>query len=323
MINRLHFYKTSILWLGSAVTLVLLSLSFSTHTLAQEKRQVILDADTGNEVDDLFAVARALIEPSWNITALNATQWQNSLWTQPETMENSHRLNQMIAGHLGVNVHLRRGGVNRMFDWGDQAQHSAAAYEIIKQAKALKAGNKLTVVALGALTNVGSALVIDPSIAKHIDVFWLGSRYDFKQGLMRTLDFNAMMDQQALHKVLESEVSLHVIPVNVAAKLTFDYDRWYKTFHHVHPFTDFLMARWDQHLDGARQRRTIWDLALIEAMIHPDMATITKVKTSKEFGNRTIHYYSDIDAEAMRQDFKKTLLAYLKSTGRSNKLKQR
>ena len=38
----------------------------------------ILDADTGNEVDDYYALARALAESSWEITSLNATQWQTS-----------------------------------------------------------------------------------------------------------------------------------------------------------------------------------------------------------------------------------------------------
>ena len=61
--------------------------------VAQEKIPVIIDADTGNEVDDLYALARALIEPSWDILALNAAHWQTSHWAIPQTMENSHRLN--------------------------------------------------------------------------------------------------------------------------------------------------------------------------------------------------------------------------------------
>ncbi len=128
--------------------------------LAQQKQRLILDADTGNEVDDLYAISRALIEPSWEITALNATQWQTSHWAVDQSMENSHRLNQMILGHLGLSVKALRGGVDRMYDWGDKAQHSAAVYEIIQQARDLSGEEKLTVVALGALTNVASAIYL-------------------------------------------------------------------------------------------------------------------------------------------------------------------
>ncbi|MEM1128850.1 MAG: nucleoside hydrolase, partial [Bacteroidota bacterium] len=146
--------------------------------LAQAPRPVILDADTGNEIDDLYALARALVEPSWEVLALNAAQWQASHWAVPETMENSHRLNQVMVGYTGVDVPTLRGGATRMYDWGDQAQHSAAAYEIIRRARALPEGDSLTVVVLGALTNVASAVYIDPSVASKLAVYWLGSTYD-------------------------------------------------------------------------------------------------------------------------------------------------
>ncbi len=110
-----------------------------------------------------------------------------------------------------------------MYDWGDRAQHSAAAYEIIKQAKAQKEGEKLNVIALGALTNVASAIFIDPSIAKNIKLYWLGTTYDFEKSILRKDDFNCAMDQYALTHLLFSEVEMHIIPVSVASKMTFDY----------------------------------------------------------------------------------------------------
>ena len=98
-------------------------------------KTIVLDADTANEVDDIYAIVAALNIADWNIVALNATQWQTSHWTSPNAMEDSHRLNQVIVGYMGTNTPTKRGGVARMYDWGDKAQHSAAAYEIIKQAK--------------------------------------------------------------------------------------------------------------------------------------------------------------------------------------------
>ena len=129
---------------------------------AQDKMNVILDADTGNEVDDPYAIVRALLEPSWNILALNATHWQTSQWATDQSMEDSHRLNQMILGYMGIGIKTRRGGAARMYDWGDRARHSAAAYEIIQQAKALPEGEKLTVIALGALTMLPPPFILNP-----------------------------------------------------------------------------------------------------------------------------------------------------------------
>ena len=37
----------------------------------QVKIPLIIDADTANELDDLFAIARAISEPNFNILAIN------------------------------------------------------------------------------------------------------------------------------------------------------------------------------------------------------------------------------------------------------------
>lgn len=131
-------------------------------------------------------------------------------------MENSHRLNQLLLGEMGLSVKTRRGGIARMYDWEDKARHSAAAYEIIEQAKLMPEGQKLTVIVLGALTNVASAIHIDPSIESRIKLYWLGTRYDFEEDILSTVDFNSMMDIQALQIMLKYEVEMHVMPGSVA-----------------------------------------------------------------------------------------------------------
>lgn len=277
---------------------------------AQDKLPVILDADTGNEVDDLFAVARVLIEPSWDILALNATQWQTSHWAMPESMENSHRVNQVLAGYLDVPVKLRRGGAARMYDWGDQAQHSAAAYEIIKQAKMMPAGEKLTVVALGALTNVASAIYIDPSIESRISLYWLGSNYDFEEGTMSKTDFNCVMDVQALDIMLKSDVEMHVMPINVALAMEFTYEETEAMLRGRHGLGDYLVDRWYDHLDGLRTLRWIWDLGLVGAMLYPEWAETVEITTSKENGSRPITYYTSVDGEKVKAEFFEKINAY-------------
>ena len=287
------------------------ALVFIFSVQAQDRLPVIIDADTGNEVDDLYALSRGLIEPSWNILALNATHWQTSHWAIENTMENSHRLNGVILGHLGLDLKTRRGGVARMYDWGDMAQHSAAAYEIIHQARAMPEGKKLTVIALGALTNVGSALFVDPSIADKLSLYWLGTSYDFEEGITSTNDFNCIMDVQALHLILQSNVELHIMPINVAAKLDFTFTETKSQLAGRHELGDFLCDRWVTHLDGLRKNRVIWDVALIEAIVHPEWADTQTIQASKDFGHKTIHYYSDIEADKMKAEFFREVNAFL------------
>lgn len=292
----------------SIFSLLLLTYNFA-HS--QSLRKVILDADTGNEVDDPYAIVRALIEPSWEITSLNAAQWQASQWTTPESMEDSYRLNQEIVSLLKLGIKTRRGGIKRMYDWGDMAQHSAAAYEIIKQAKAMPKDEKLTVIALGALTNVASAIFIDPTISSSIELYWLGTTYDFEKKIFKKNDFNCMMDPQALEIMLMSSVDMHIIPVNVAQHMKFQYLETKEKLEGKHPMADFLVDRWRYHIDGGRYERNIWDLALIQAILFPKSVKEVKIRTSRDNGDRDIWFYQEFDAKMFKEEFFKTTLSYL------------
>lgn len=282
---------------------------------AQDTRKVILDADTGNEVDDLYAIVRALIEPSWDVLGLNATQWQVSHWATDNTMTDSYRLNDVLLSYLQMNnrVVSNRGAEARLYDWGHKSQTSAASNFIISEAHKTSEGEKITVIAVGALTNVASAILDDPSIQDKISLYWVGSSYDHATGIMQNTDFNSVMDIQALDVILKSEVELHIIPKQVTSQMVFYWEETREKFEGKHDLLDYLLQRWYNHVDGGVRERTLWDLALIQAMIHPDHAEEVMVRTSKERGDRGIWVYKDIDEDFMRQEFFETTLKYLEA----------
>jgi inosine-uridine nucleoside N-ribohydrolase len=283
--------------------LVLILLCSTLVVTAQTQKKVIIDADTANEVDDLFAITRALLEPSWDILVLNATQWQASQWAAPNSMEASYRLNLVLLGYLQKqNIKVCRGSINRMFDWGDKAQHSEAAYEIIKRAHQMADGEKLPVITLGALTNVASAILIDPSIRPKIAVYWLGSSFNFEKQKPKHIDFNSVMDIQAVDILITSDVEMHIIPNNTAAKMKVKRADAVEQLAGKHAVTDFLLRYWEQHLDASLNERTLWDLALIGAIIFPEKATEVKVSG---FDNPNVWMYKDIDAGFIWGDFVK------------------
>lgn len=283
-------------------------LLFASILTGQETSKVIVDADTGNEVDDFYALARILMEPSVQITALNAAHWQTSHWTVEESMENSHRLNQQLLGEMGMGSKVKtlRGAKSRMYDWGDRAQHSAAAYEIIKQANNSKS---VTILALGALTNVASAVYIDPQIADKLKVYWLGTTMDFEKKVLKRNDFNPLMDPYALDYLLDSKAEMNIMPLNVAVDMEINFEELERETT-GHFLGKFLLERWKNHLDGSRESRILWDLALIAAYINPELASTISIKTSRDSGNKSITFYKTIDIKAIYKDFYETLLAF-------------
>ena len=193
-----------------------------------------------------------------------------------------------------------------MYDWGDRAQHSAAAYEIIRQAEEQE---EVTILVLGALTNVASAVFIRPEIASKLKIYWLGTTMDFETKVLKRNDFNPLMDPFALDYLLDSDAQLNIIPVNVASAMQIGFDEMESKIGN-HFLGKHLQKRWVDHIDGERRQRTLWDLALITLFIHPEMGATEVITTSRDSGNRSITFYKSIDADAIYQDFYKTLLAF-------------
>ena len=290
---------------GKIALMYLFLLGWGTGCLYTQK-PVIVDADTSNEVDDLFALARILMDPQVEVTALNAAHWQSSHWSVPQSMEESHRLNQQLLGEMGLEIKTFRGGMARMYDWGDRARHSAAAYEIIRQAKQR---DTVVVLALGALTNIASAVYIQPDIAKKLRIFWLGTTFDFESGVLKRNDFNALMDPYALDYLLDSEATLHIMPLNTARTMEVSFEKW-KAEIGSHFLGHYLIKRWESHLDGVRQKRVLWDLALVSAFLNPEFGRTRVVRTSRDSGGKPIVFFSQIDPQAIAVDFWEVLKAY-------------
>ena len=288
---------------------------FSTLLMAQQTGgiRVILDADTGNEVDDLFAITRALIAPEFDVLALNSAQWQNSHWAVPNTLENSQRLNVRILAYLNMSdIPHPRGAHARLFDWGqDVAQHSAAAYNIIREAHNSSPQDKLNVISIGALTNVASALLIDPSIAPNIRLYFLGTRYNFEKHYFAKNLFNCMMDLHAIDVVLDqANLELHIMPANTAIKMNIPRETASKYLRGHDDLRGFLYNRWLSHLDAGYNDRIIWDLSAIYAVLHPEYFTEITVDTPPENTQRKVFVYRDIDEKEIQNDFWQTIQDY-------------
>lgn len=271
---------------------------------AHGQQRIILDADTGNEVDDLYAIVHALAVPELEILALNATQWQSSQWATDNTMEDSYRLNSVLLSYMNKNgeVVSNRGAEGRLYDWGTQARPSHASNYIIEKAREM-GDEKITVVALGALTNVATAILDDPSIEDNIKLYWLGSSYNEETNVMSKTEFNCVMDIQALEIMLNSDVEMHIIPSSLAVNLTFDWKETRQQLEGKHELADFLLHRWFTHLDGGRHERVIWDLAVIQAIVDPGMAEEKKVSPAGLREGRSIWIYTHIDEQKMRDAF--------------------
>jgi inosine-uridine nucleoside N-ribohydrolase len=272
-------------------------------SLFAQAPRVWLDADTANEIDDLYALTRALKESSWDVVALSSAQWKSSPVAEGNTLEQSQHLNEALLGLLGKsNLPHPRGSIVPVYWWGrDRAAYSGAAYHLMLEARKASPQRKLTVFTLGALTNIATALLMDPSIASHMHVYWLGA--EVREGVWNKNEFNCLNDIHALNIVLDAEaLELSVMPANVARALTFPFEDTARRLAGQGRLGEFLLNRWKQHAPGANSW-IMWDLAAIEWALHPEWVEAKEMPAPPENKPRRVRVATKIDAAKMREDF--------------------
>ncbi|SDL16664.1 Inosine-uridine nucleoside N-ribohydrolase [Catalinimonas alkaloidigena] len=305
---------------GVAASLPLLT-AFPFDAPAQRppgRRTVLIDADTANEVDDLYAIVRALLEPDFDVRGLASAQWNHRL-SPPNTVQESQRINDDllrlmqrtdIPAPLGAEMIMGK-------PWGGtEPSDSPAAHLMIRLARALPASQKLTILCLGAVTNLASALALAPDIVPNITVYALGGRYYADRNVWDKDEFNVRNDLNAMNYLFNLDgLELHLMPINVLFGFTFQLQSTLDQLAGHGPVADYLAARWLSNGPDTDER-VFWDLALVEAVARPALATERQVQTPPENKPRTIWVYTQVQADAMRTDWWKVAKAGLPAAGR-------
>jgi inosine-uridine nucleoside N-ribohydrolase len=143
----------------------------------QGKVRMVLDTDTYNEIDDQFAVVYALLsKEKLDVEALYAAPFSNSRSDGPEDgMEKSYEEILRLLDRLDLEPEgfVFKGSRQYLEDIKKPVE-SPAALDLIERARTASPENPLYVVAVGAITNVASAILMEPSIINNIVVVWLG-----------------------------------------------------------------------------------------------------------------------------------------------------
>ncbi len=305
------------------IQIILVFYLFILPTTAQ-KTNIIIDADTGNEMDDFYAIVSALLDDQLDVTALISAHFNNpqlltdSLWhiyptDHINTLQISQEENVKLLDRMDKKNIPHPRGCDRMigYAWGyypgAPIPASPGVDHIITEAKKANPKNKLNIACLGAVTNVAAAIETDTSIAKNIRLYALNMKFDPEKATWNKNSFNARNDINGLDVLLNNpDLEMIIMPGNISKDLVF---KRQTTFHKLsnikHPVIPILKKRWDEV--DAGNTWIMWDLALIEAIANPTYATAKKYNTPPENTQRKIKVYTTIDAEKMKDQFWKKL----------------
>ncbi len=286
-----------------------------------QKQKVWLDADTGNEMDDLYAIVRLVKEPSVELVGLSSAHFNNpdllvfEKWNAYDTkglntVAESQRLNVQILKALGRLDISHPIGANRQIGraWGQEdARDSEAAQAMIKAVKSLPEHEKLDILTIGAMTNIASALILAPEIKSKIRCFSLGAQYNPKTKVWNKNEFNIRNDLNAFDFLLNLDgFDLTMMCLEAARPLQFHSEATYQQLDETNETEKILEDRWREQ-NPQDETRVMWDLALVEAYLNPSLVKLKTVKTPPENKPRKISASVKIDEKALAEDFWKVL----------------
>jgi purine nucleosidase len=231
---------------------------------------MVLDTDTYNEIDDQFALVHALLSPEQlDVQAVYAAPFHNKRSTGPgDGMEKSYAEILRLLDRLDVSPDgfAFRGSTGFLPDW-DHPHRSEAALDLVERAMATDA--PLYVVAIGAITNVASAILIEPGIIERIVVVWLGGH---ARHWPHTREFNLGQDIQAARLVFDCGVGLVRIPcLGVASHLLTTLPEIERYVQGRGAIGDYLAEIFTAyHEDHYARSKVIWDVAAIAYLLNAD-----------------------------------------------------
>lgn len=231
--------------------------------------RMVLDTDTYNEIDDQFALVHALLSPEkLEVEAIYAAPFHNDRSDGPgHGMELSYDEIARLLDRLGRSPDgfAFRGATSYLAS-EERGQDSAAVRDLIERALAAPPDDPLYVVAIGAITNIASALLLEPAIVERIVVVWLGGH---ALTWPDTAEFNLRQDVPAARVVLDCGVPLVLIPcMGVTSHL---HTTVPEIERYVEPHGEigaFLAARFKAyHQDHRGWSSVIWDMAAVAFLL--------------------------------------------------------
>lgn len=219
---------------------------------APPKLRVLLDTDAFNEIDDQFFIAYSFFEKRLEIEGVTAAHYR---WEHGSVDESYHEVLRVLS-LMGVRpkIPIVRGADKGMPD--EKSPLASPATDLIYKL-AMKAETRpLHILAVGALTNVASALLLHPEIKPKVRVIWLGG---FPPD-GRIVEFNAANDRAAVKMVFESGVDLTVVPTETCARyLTLPYEEARARLRHTNLLGQYLLGLVRDYGD---RNKIIWDISV-------------------------------------------------------------
>lgn len=303
------------------ILLLLLLIPASLHAQQPSRIPVILSTDVGNEIDDQWAITWLLLEPRLDVRGVLSAHSPSV--TAPAGQTSLRILRDVVENRLNMPSHppLIEGGSLPLADTHTPRPSPAVTF-LLTTSRSFSKAHRLTVLVIGASTDIASALLTDPTLADRIQIVQMGfvNETDGKE-------YNIENDVHAEQVLLDSDVPLTVGPASVCRRdlaMTFDHARTYLAARG--PIGAWL---WEEYaawyfrfvkplrVDDFSKPWYIWDditLASVLGLTQSHTVPRPHLREDKTLGDpdpkRTITWITEVDTNRLWSDFAALIDSY-------------
>lgn len=276
--------------------------------------RLIINTDAKNEADDQFAIVQAMLSPKFENVGMIAAHYGTH---HADGMERSFRELEVIFEKMGFpkDGMIYHGAPHALPDKTTPVPSEGAELIIREAMKNDK--RPLFAIFLGPLTDLASALLMEPQIASRMKVIWIGGgRYP-----AGSIEFNLGNDICAANVVFQSSIEVWQVPKNVYEMMPLSLAELEQKVVPCGEIGEYLLKQLDEHAHEEEPRNSVFrtgetwvvgdspavGLLLYEHRFEFDWiqaplitADMTYVQT---WLNRPIRVYKNIDSRLILDDF--------------------
>jgi len=209
-------------------------------------KRIILDVDTGS--DDAVAILLAALNPQLQLEAVCSVAGNKPI---ENTTENTLRVLELLVSDVPMYRGASSPIVRDICPWRQKFEERTKTVVDGKEVQIhsdylplpaatrkpeampapmfyvdylMKQTEPVTIVAVGPLTNVALALLIEPRITQHIEeIVIMGGGCEVSNS-SSSAEFNIWFDPEAAHRVLQCGVKITMVPLDATHRATVSYD---------------------------------------------------------------------------------------------------
>lgn len=275
------------------------------------KIDVVLDTDAYNEIDDQFAISYMLKHrEKLNVKGICAAPFKNARSVFPaDGMRKSY--NEILkllklAGEEKYSDKVFKGSKTYLPD-ENTAVDSEASDFIAELANGYSNDNPLYIVAIGAITNVASAIIKNPEIKEKAVIVWLGGHAQHIGSPAG--EFNMVQDIAAARVVYGCGVPLVQLPcegvVDSFATSKYELEYWLKGKNKLCNYLlESAVNEAESYAAGKPWTRVIWDVTAIAWLIDTEGIFMRDRLIRSYLPEYDLHYAENSDGHFMKYVYK-------------------